>query len=262
MSNTYTMQVTTTIASPNLSATDKYATAQNIVQNLAGVPVGDFGNATLTVNSDAVAASGYVTLTAATTPVTMTINGVATADSAGSDDNATATALVTAINTSVSALVNKQVTAARTLTAATGTFTVGTTTGSKTVAVNSNNVTFTAVGTASTDATALAAAINADGTVSAIVTATASGAVVTMTAVQNETYGGRLGNAVTLTGTTGITRSGATLSGGLTRVTVTAQVAGYAGNAVTLAASAGGGSATASGARLTGGTATIGTFTY
>lgn len=264
MSSTFSMQVTTTRKVPNLSATDKYATLENVSQNLPGVATGDFGSsATVKVNSDAVQATGTVTLNQATTPVVVTINGVDSADDAGADDNATATNIANDINGSSNALVNKFVTAARTFTAATGTFTVsGLSAGAKTVAVNSNNVSFTATGVDADDATALAAALNADATVSQIVSATAAAAVVTMTAIQNETYGGRLGNAVTLTGTTGITRSGATLANGATKVTFTAINAGYSGNAVTLAASAGGGTISASGARLTGGTATIGTFTY
>lgn len=219
---------------------------------------------TLTESKNEVAATGAITLTGATTSCTATINGVQTADCIGADDNATATLLVTDINAETDDLVEKQVTAARTLTAATGYFTLAGATGSLTVAVGGTNVSFTAVADNVVDSRTLAAAINANGTVAAKVVAVSDGVdKVNLTAVQSETWGGRLGNAIALTGTTGVTRSAATLTGGLTKVTLTSINPGFAGNTTTFLAAAGGGTiAPTSATRLTGGTATQTSYAF
>lgn len=108
--------------------------------------------------------------------------------------------------------------------AATGTVTYESATGTLTTTINGVGVTADAGVDDTASAVAMAAAINASGNalVNKHVTATSAAGVVTITAI----------------------------------------VPGYAGNAVTLAASAGGGTATASGARLTGGTETVETFSF
>lgn len=141
----------------------------------------------------------------------------------------------------------------------------------------------TAVGVNATDAAALAAAINASPVARGLVTATVSSNVVTVTSVSATTlqaigsgvaasssvlvdagtYGGVAGNALTLTSDTGVTRSGATLSGGVSGLLVAASEAGVSGNWITFAAAgAGAAHVTASGARLAGGLETVQNFVY
>lgn len=258
------LRITNNSTNPIVVPGAKAPTVQALINTFRRFLAGPPSTATLAVEYDAVAATGAITLTGVTTSCTATINGVETADCLGADDNATATLLVTAINAETDDLVEKQVTAARTLTAATGYFTLNAATGELTVAVGGTNVTFTATEDNAADSRTLAAAINANGTVAAKVVAVSDGvSKVNLTAVQSETWGGRLGNAIALTGATGVTRNAATLTGGLTKVTLTSKNPGFAGNTTSFLAAAGGGTiAPTSATLLTGGTATQETFTF
>lgn len=96
---------------------------------------------------------------------------------------------------------------------ATGTVTVGAASGTVGATINGVSVTVTYATSASATATALAAAINASANalVNQHVTASASSGVVTLTSK----FPGHAGNAVTLAASgTGMTASGARLSGG------------------------------------------------
>ena len=98
-------------------------------------------------------------------------------------------------------------------TPATGTLTLSTASGSVGGTINGVTVTATAAGGDTATAALIAAAINASANalVNQHVTATSSGAVVTLTAKA----GGNLGNAITLAASgTGVTASGARLTGG------------------------------------------------
>jgi hypothetical protein len=158
------------------------------------------------------------------------------------------------------------------------TITIATGSGTITAYVNGVAVaSVTATGTDATDATALAAAINRSLFARQYVTATSSAGVVTVTSVSGialealgtgntasasyltgaGTYGGVAGNALTLTSATGVTRSAATLSGGESKLTVTATEAGVSGNWITFAAAgAGAAHVTASSTRLVSGAQT------
>jgi hypothetical protein len=139
------------------------------------------------------------------------------------------------------------------------------------------------VGTNATDAAALAAAINSSPVARGLVTAKVSSNVVTVTSLagttlqaigtgaaassatltDSGTYGGVAGNAITLNSATGVNRSAATLSGGVSGLLVTSNEAGAAGNWITFAAAgAAAAHVTASGARLSGGLETVQNFVY
>lgn len=260
MSNiTLNVALPTGLVSPIASRAPQQ-TSRQLATLFGAAASGTQGAMTVKAGNAAVAATGYINLNSASGTVGAIINGVTVSVAAEADDNATATAIAAAVNASADPLVVRAVTAARTLVSATGTFTCSGASGTKVVKINNNSVSFNASGTDTQDALALAAAINANATVKAIVSATSSGAVVTVTALDNETYGGRLGNAISLAGTTGVARSDEYLTGGTTRVTFTPTEPGFAGNWVTLAESGTG--ITKSAARLTGGTATLETFSF
>lgn len=195
------------------------------------------GTVTLASVGGGVAATGTLTYSTSSGTTTATVNGVAFAQSSGSDA-ARATALKNAINASTNAAILGVVTATDngsgvcTVTAATkgtagnastlvvsgtglarsgatlagGVDCMSVTVGGVQVKLGPEGVSDTAT------ATAMAAAINADTTASKLVTATSSAEVVTLAA----DAGGDAGNmALSSTATSGTaTASGATLTGG------------------------------------------------
>jgi phage tail sheath gpL-like len=101
--------------------------------------------------------------------------------------------------------------------AATGTLTIASGSGPVGGTINGTAKTVTWATSDTASATALAAAINADATLNKFILATSSAGVVTLTAFP----AGALGNAVTLVASgTGVTASGAKLTGGLSDVAV------------------------------------------
>lgn len=258
----FALRITNSEATNPILTTAGVPTLQSTINFFRGLMVGAGGSVTVATARDQAAASGTITLDTASGAVGAVINGVTVTATAAGGDNATASLVATAVNASANALVNKHVTAARTLTSATGTITIEDGEGDVGATIDGTEVTVAYATSDDFTAYALADAINANGTVSAKVTArrTASG-VVTLTAKDTTTYGGIAGNALTLVASgTGVTVSDTTLLGGLTKVTFTSKLPGFAGNAVTLVASGTG--ITASGARLTGGTETQESFTF
>ncbi len=154
------------------------------------------------------------------------------------------------------------------------TLTIATGSGTLSAYIDGNLVaSVTATGTDATDAVALAKAINANFYARRTVIATSALGVVTLSSragitlgavgtgvtasaaylTASGTYGGIAGNALTLTSADAAycIRSGATLTGGVTGVLVTATAPGVSGNAITFAAGgAASGHVTASGTRL------------
>lgn len=172
------------------------------------------------------ALGGAITISSGAGDLTVFIKGIATTVTWATSDTATAAALVTALNAKAAQLDITQATSSA------GVISVWRS------SIADNDIVISGSGGGGA-------------------TCTASG---TTLAGAGAAYGGILGNAIALASASGVTRSAATLSAGLTSVALTAKLAGFAGNWVTSAAT--GDALTANGAQLIGGTATQETFPY
>ncbi len=206
-------------------------------------------------------ATGTVVYASATTTATITINGVAVAVSVGADDAATAALSAAAINASTNALVQYQVRASNLA----GTIDCATVLDRQFVEVCGVKLTarLAATGmrpsefscaTGNTEtATSLAAVINAHPSLRDIVYATSSTSTVTVRArwvLASMPDISLKKSAATFTLSDVVLTSNA-------GVCITAISKGVSGNTMTLTAAATGGTATASAARLAGGTQTV-----
>lgn len=163
--NKWALRFTGPASTPSpIAAGQKALTVSKVRNYLSGM--GSSGSATMATASDQVAAVGGITLSSASGTVGVDINGVACTDTAAGGDNATASLIVTAVNTTAtSALVTKHVTAQRGQAKAYGKFTsTSITPGACSPSVDGTACSFTATGVDATDAALLAAAINAQAT--------------------------------------------------------------------------------------------------
>lgn len=233
---------------------------RKFINNLVGL-IGGQAVAPTTVLTGLNHATGTVIYGSATGTATITINGVVVAVSVGADDPATAALSAAAINASSDALVQYQVRASNLA----GTVTASTAVEGNWVEICGVRLTarkaatgmqvneFSCATSNNATATSLAAYINAHPTLRDIVYATASSAVVTVRA--RYVSASMPSIALKSSGSTLAVSSNVLTSNA--GVCITAIQKGVGGNTMTLTAGATGGTATASAARLAGGTQTV-----
>jgi hypothetical protein len=207
------------------------------------------GTTTLDMRTSGASASAYLTASSASGSVGATIGGTTVTATASGGDNPSLALIKAAINANTT--VNKWVVASIAgLATASEYVTLSGTSGTLTVTINGTGVSVTHNTDDDTDGAALATAINAS-TRRNLITASYNAGNNRLTITANSA--GSAGNAITLAVTgTGLTANGATLSGGTDKCVVTSLVPGVVGNSISFVASGTG--ITASGARLSGGT--------
>jgi hypothetical protein len=233
---------------------------RKFVNNLTGL-IGGQNRAPNSVITGLNHATGTILYSSATTNVTSTINGVAIVTDVGASDILTAAAVAAAINASTNALVQYLVRASHLA----GTIASATVLEGQHVTICGVRLTarkaatgmqlneFSCATSDNATATSLAACINAHPVLRDIVFATASTATVT---VRARFVAASMPTLDLAKSASTFTLSGAVLAG-VAGVCISTIHKGTTGNTITLAAAADGGTATASGARLTGGTNTV-----